>query len=151
MVLHVWAGPSSNKTRHTDDVPVGIRRGLYATASRIIHVWLIHIDQVPVRGTYIVALVLQGRLTEHDTDRVLAELLVIGQRVLNLPGCAVGFLRRGLGVVGVVVTREIVLLGSGRLTAPERLFGTPGEMVLQVIPQLQVDGELRHELMRPTL
>ena len=51
----------------------------------IAHIRLVEVDDVPTLSTYVVALVFHGTLTEHNADRVLAELLVVGQRVLHLP------------------------------------------------------------------
>ena len=148
-MLDVRTGPTADKTLHASDITVGISRGLDTAASRVIDVGLVDVDQVPMRGSEITALVLQGTLTEHDTNRVLTELLVVGQCILNLPLHAVGLLRRSLRMVGIVITREVVLGNCCSLGTPETLLGAPSEVVLQVVPQLEVDGELRHELMAP--
>ena len=92
MMFHVWTTPSADETGHASDIAIGISRGLYAAACGVVYIRLVDVDQIPVRGTYITALVLQGRLSEDYADRVLSELFVVGQRVLNLPGGAVRLL-----------------------------------------------------------
>ena len=82
---------------------------------------------------------------------MLAEGLIVGYRVLDLPSAVVALERNGRGVVFVVVTREVVLLQGSATIAPEREFGAIGEVILQCIPQLQVDRELGHELVAPVL
>ena len=54
----------------------------------VAHVRLLQIDNVPALSAQIIALVLHGTLTQHHADSVLAELLVVGQRVLHLPVAA---------------------------------------------------------------
>ena len=150
-MLHIGACPAVNQRGDTYDFAVGIKCGLHTAASGVIHIGLVDVDQVPVRCTHIVAFVFHSTLTEDDAKCVLAKYLVVGQGVLNLPVGAVALLRISLGVVAVVVTREVELAGGCTITAPERLLGTPCEVVLEVVPQLHVERELGHNLMRPSL
>ena len=108
-MLNVYASPTAYQTLHAGDVAFGICSCLYATASCIVNVWLVDVNQIPVRSAYIAALVLQCALTQYYADRVLTKLLIVGQRILNLPLSAVALLGRCLSVVTVVVTREVVL------------------------------------------
>ena len=52
-------------------------------------------------------------------------------------------------MVGIVVSGEIELLCRCAVVAPEGKLCAISEMILQVVKELQVDRELRHELMRP--
>ena len=80
---------------------------------------------------------------------MLTKLLVVGQCVFHLPGRVVAFVDCGRCVVGVVVAREVILLQRSGIVAPERLLCAPSEVVRQSVPNLEVERELRHELMRP--
>ena len=139
MVLNIWATPTANQALYAGDVSFLVGGRLNVTTSGIVDVWLVDVDQVPVRSPDIVALVLQGALSEHHADRVLAYLLIVGQGVLHLPLGAVCLLGRCLGVVAVVVTRELELRYRSTLASPEALLCTPSEVILQVVPQLQID------------
>ena len=150
-MLHIGAAPCAHETLRTRHLAVGIGGQLQVTARGVVKRGLGGVHQIPVRATQLVALRLQGALSEHHADGVLAELLVIGQRVLHLPARVVALVGRGRGVVGVVVARKIVLLQRGSIVAPERQLGAVGKVVLQCIPQLQVERELRHELVAPVL
>ena len=91
-MLYVRTSPTANQTLNTCNVAVGIGSGLNATTSGVVNIRLVYVNQVPVRCTYVATLVLQGALTQYYTDRVLAKLFVVSQRVLNLPLCSVGLL-----------------------------------------------------------
>ena len=56
-----------------------------AVAIGVVDGWLIDIDEIPGATTQLAALELAGRLSENNTERVLANGLVIGQRVVDLP------------------------------------------------------------------
>ena len=92
MVLYVRAGPSTHQTLHTNDVALFVGSRFNATTGGIVNVWFIDVYQVPVRCAQIVTFVLQCALTQNHADRVLTELLVVSQRILNLPLCTVGLL-----------------------------------------------------------
>ena len=150
-MLNVWATPTAYQALHAGNLTVGINSCFDVAASGVVDVWLVDVNQIPVRSTYVVAVVLQCALAQHNTDGVLAEGLVVSQRVLNLPLSAVSLLSRCRCVVAVVVTAQVVLSQCSTLAAPEALLSAPREVVLQVVPQLEVDAELRHELVAPAL
>ena len=150
-MLRVGAAPYSDEALGTRHLAVGIGGEFQVAASGVVDAGFVGVDKVPVRAAQFVALCLQGTLSEHHADGVLVELFVVGQRILNLPRRVVAFVGGGLRVVAVAVAREVVLLQRGALIAPEREFGTVAEVVFQLVPQLQVERELRHELMAPVL
>ena len=145
----IWAAPCANQTLGTCNLAIGIGREFQIATCGIVDRGLVDIHQVPVRTAQLIALKLQGRLSEHHTDGVLAEDLVVGQGVFNLPGSVITLIRGSRSMVGIVVTREIVLLFGRCIVAPERELGTVGEVISEFIEQLQVERELRHELVAP--
>ena len=50
---------------------------------------------------------------------MLADCLVVGEGVFNLPSGVVALVCRSVGVVGVVVAREVELLCGSTVAAPE--------------------------------
>ena len=82
---------------------------------------------------------------------MLTDNLVVGQRILHLPVCAVALIGYGLRVVAIIVAREIVLLQRSALIAPERELSIVVKVVFQLVEQLQIDRELRSKLMAPVL
>ena len=74
-----------------------------SVAVGIVDGWLVDIDEIPGTATELTALELAGRLSEDNAEGVLAKGLVVGQRVVDLPGVVVTFVRGGRGVVGIVV------------------------------------------------
>ena len=136
--------------RGSCDLAVGVGAVYYlSVAVGVVDGWLVDIDEIPGASTELTALELAGRLSEDNAEGVLAKGLVVGQRVVDLPGVVVTFIRGGRGVVGIVVTGEVEFLYCGGIVAPEGELGTVGEVILQVVEELQVEGELRHDLMRP--
>ena len=121
-----------------DDVRVGIA-----------HVGLIQVDDVPALSSHIVALVLHGALAQDDAEGVLSYLLVVGQRVLHLPVGTLVPRAAGQCVLALGIARMIVFRERGVVVAPEgHVYGVV-EVIFQVVPELQVDGELWHELVAP--
>ena len=54
-------------------------------------------------------------------------------------------------MLSFVIAREIVFRSHITVCTPEAEVCAVSEVVLQIIPQLQVDRELRHKLVRPVL
>ena len=130
----------------TCDIAIAVF-SVFNHAVSIVNVGLVDIDQTPVPSTQVVAFVFEGRLSKHHTNRVLAKDLVIGQGVLYLPQRVIAFVDTGTGVLSTVVTRQIIIGGGAAAVAIEGEVGAIGEVVLQVVPELQVESKLGHELM----
>ena len=150
-MLHIRPAPGTDQALGTRHLAVGIGGQLQVAASGVVQRRLVGVHQIPVRAAQLVALRLQCTLSYHHTDAVLAYLLVVGQGVLHLPGRVVALVGRCRCVVGIVVTREVVLLQRGSVISPEGELGAVGEMILQIVPQLEVERELGHEFMAPVL
>ena len=117
----------------------------------VAHVGFLQIDDVPTLSAHIVALVLHSALTQHHADGVLAELLVIGQRVLHLPVAALVPRHASRCVLALGITRVVVFRQRCCTVAPEGEVNGVVEVVLQVVPQLQIERELGHKLVTPVL
>ena len=115
----IGTAPYADQALGTRYLAVGIGREFQITASRIVDAGFLDVHQIPVRAAQLITLKLQGTLSEHYANGMLTEDLVVGQRILHLPSSIITLVGRGRGVVGIVVTREIVFLQSGTIVAPE--------------------------------
>ena len=77
-------------------------------------------------------------------EMVVAEGLVVGQRVFNLPRGVAAVVHRGVSILRVVVGRVVEGLQRGCLRSPERHVGHVGEAVFQVVyhAKLGMEGAL---------
>ena len=134
-MLHIRASAATA----LDDYLAVVAYGGDRTGS-VIEVRLVGVDKVPLRERQVVAFLFQCRLSEHYANGVLADGLVVGKSVFNLPRRLVTLVCAGrrMTVTGVV-TGKVVISDLCRLVAPKRLFGTPREMILQIVVELQVE------------
>ena len=88
-MLYIRTTPGTNKTLGSGYLTIGIGREFQIATSGVIDGWFVGVDKIPVRTSQLVALELQGRLSKNYTYGVLAECLIVGKGVFNLPGCVV--------------------------------------------------------------
>ena len=137
---------------YRDDLSVSILHdGLLVVAGSIVDRRLVYIHKVPTATIQIVALVLHRTLTQHYSKAMFAYGFVIGQGILHLPVDALVRALIGLCMLSFVIAREIVFRSHITVCTPEAEVCAVSEVILQIIPQLQVDRELRHKLVRPVL
>ena len=116
----------------------------------IVHVGLVDVLEVLQRTVEIHARILHGALSEHGVNGVLAELVVPCYHVLYLPYRAAIARLVSVGDGGAVVAREIIERCVSVCT-PERKVGTIADTVSQSVADIEVAGEVSHELMAPVL
>ena len=108
------------------------------------------LGEVAAHAVETVGGVLQGGLAEEDGYVVLAERLVPGQVVFELPDQAFLIIGVDVGGAGTVVTAEVEQ-GRVAAVAPEAHVDAEGAVELDGIPDLEFAGEGAHDLVAPVV
>ena len=152
VVVVVCAGEVGGQAVFDIISAVHVHAAVFLQAGGVVDVRLVIVldAQVQAGTAQLLAGGTEGALSQEGREAVLANGLVVGQDIFQLPAealCGVGV---GVGVFCLVVTGQVEQRGV-TFVAPEAQVEGNGALEFEVVPNLEFSGETGRELMGPVL